>query len=55
MFYLFEAINDSIFKLMMLTERDILLKNMLVVILSKISHHSFIPTLYKNFKSVFLH
>ena len=41
--YLFLVINDSIFNLMMLIESRALLKTMLVVIYTKILHHSFIP------------
>ena len=41
-----------IFKLMMLIESVILSKTMLIVIYVKILHHSFIPTIYENFKSV---
>ena len=38
---------------MMLIESGIALKTMLVAIYAKILHHSFIPTTYENFKSVF--
>ena len=44
-------INDSIFNIIILMESS----GMLVVIYAKILHHSFIPTIYENFKSnVFL-
>ena len=35
-------------------ENGILLKTMLVVIYAKTLHHSFIPTIYENFKLDFL-
>ena len=40
--------------LIMLIESGILLKTMLVVIYAEILYHSFIPTIYENFRSVFL-
>ena len=44
-------INDSIFNIIILMESS----GMLVVIYAKILHHSFISTIYENFKSnVFL-
>ena len=46
--------NASTFHLMMLIESGILLKNLFVVVYAKILHHSFTPTICKNFKSVIL-
>ena len=40
--------------LIMLIESGILLKTMLGVIYAEILYHSFIPTIYGNFRSVFL-
>ena len=56
MLYLFWAINDSIFKSMILVENGIILKNHVCCnfIAAKILHQDFIPTIYENFKSVFL-
>ena len=53
--YIFQVNNDPIFNLMMLIERELFWKTMLVVIYAKILHHSFIRTIYKNFKSVFFY
>ena len=39
---------------MMLIESGIILETTLVVIYGEILHHKFIPTIYENFKSVFL-
>ena len=39
---------------MILIERGIFLKTILVAIYAEVLHHSFIPTIYENFKSVFL-
>ena len=38
----------------MLIESGIPLKAMLVLIDARILHHSFVPTIYENFKPVFL-
>ena len=38
---------------MILIERGIFLKTILVAIYAEVLHHSFIPTIYENFKSVF--
>ena len=49
--------NDSTFKIMMLIESDILLKNYAgcnLCMYTKILHYNLIPTIYENFKSIFL-
>ena len=49
-----KVINDYILNLIMLIESGIALKAMLVLIYARILHHSFVPTIYENFKPVFL-
>ena len=53
-YFKFLVINDSVFKLMMVTESGIRLKNTLAVIYTKILHYSFVLTIYEKFKTVFV-
>ena len=51
--YLFLTIYYFIFKLIMLIKSGILLKNHVCCKYAKILHHTFIPTIYENYKLVF--